>query len=174
VLQESSPLPSAVADSGDDPIKLPHLSRFRDRLGKWRYKFRRAGQQAYIQGQPDSPEFMAQYHSLLSEARRSKSTAPRPVLKRRYCPSFDDRGQPLVGVYLLMFNRKVVYVGSSLRMPQRVADHRSNGRPFDEVFYIATTPEQRKGLEKTLIRTINPLQNTAFRTDVLCGEEEGV
>jgi len=73
-----------------------------------------------------------------------------------------------------MFNRKVVYVGSSLRMPQRVADHRSNGRPFDEVFYIATTPEQRKGLEKTLIRTINPLQNTAFRTDVLCGEEEGV
>jgi predicted GIY-YIG superfamily endonuclease len=67
--------------------------------------------------------------------------------------------QPLIGVYLLLLKGKVVYVGSSLNMPNRVARHRTNGRPFDQVFYIATTANQREALETTLIRAISPPQN---------------
>ena len=50
-------------------------------------------------------------------------------------------------------------------MPKRVADHRGNGRPFDQVFYIATRANQREALERTLIRTINPPQNRMHRSD---------
>jgi hypothetical protein len=55
---------------------------------------------------------------------------------------------PLVGVYLLMLNWKVVYIGSSLNIPSRIKEHRTNGRPFDQAFYIATSAEQRETLEK--------------------------
>ena len=63
--------------------------------------------------------------------------------------------QPLIGIYLLMLKGKVVYIGSSLNMPSRVAGHRSNGRPFDQVSYIATRANQREQLEATLIRAIH-------------------
>ncbi|WP_155253468.1 hypothetical protein [Bradyrhizobium japonicum] len=66
---------------------------------------------------------------------------------------------PWVGVYLLMLKGKVVYVGSSRRMPRRVETHRLNGRPFDDVFYIATDEHQRLKLEATLIKSLNPIQN---------------
>jgi hypothetical protein len=46
-------------------------------------------------------------------------------------------------------------------MPRRVAEHRTNGRPFDQAFYIATLPNQREALERTLIKAIDPPQNRA-------------
>jgi hypothetical protein len=48
-------------------------------------------------------------------------------------------------------------------MPKRIAAHRVNGRPFDQVFYIATSARQREGLERLLIRAINPPQNRQHR-----------
>jgi hypothetical protein len=73
--------------------------------------------------------------------------------------------QPLIGVYLLLLRYSVVYIGESLNMPERVAAHRSNGRPFDQVYYIATTANQRAGLERILIRAINPPGNRRHRTN---------
>ena len=46
-------------------------------------------------------------------------------------------------------------------MPARVVQHRVNGRPFDQVFYIQTTFREREYLERTLIGAINPSQNRA-------------
>ena len=57
------------------------------------------------------------------------------------------------------------YIGESLNMPKRVAEHRSNGRLFDQAYYIATTANQRAGLERILIRAINPPGNRAHRTN---------
>jgi hypothetical protein len=62
-----------------------------------------------------------------------------------------------------MLKGKVAYIGSSLNMPQRVAAHRSNGRPFDQAFYIATKAKERDALERVLIRAINPPQNRTGR-----------
>lgn len=67
--------------------------------------------------------------------------------------------QPLIGVYLLMLKDKVVYIGESLQMPARVAAHRTNGRPFDKVFYIATKANERVELEATLIKAFAPTKN---------------
>jgi predicted GIY-YIG superfamily endonuclease len=75
--------------------------------------------------------------------------------------------EPAIGVYLLMLKGKVVYVGTSRTMQRRVANHRTNGRPFDDVFYIAADESKRAKLEAALIKSISPPQN---RT--LIGERE--
>lgn len=72
--------------------------------------------------------------------------------------------QPLIGVYLLMHRGALIYIGSSLHMPNRVAQHRANGRPFDKVHFIATKANERGLLEQTLIRALHPSQNRAHRT----------
>ena len=49
-------------------------------------------------------------------------------LASRLRAAFAERTQPQVGVYLLMLRGRLVYIGSSLNMPNRVAQHRSNGQ----------------------------------------------
>jgi hypothetical protein len=49
---------------------------------------------------------------------------------------------------------RIVYTGESLR----VVTHRANGRPFDQVYYIATTAKQRVTLERILIKAIKLVQ----------------
>jgi hypothetical protein len=70
-----------------------------------------------------------------------------------------ERSDPDVGVYILLLKGKIVYVGSSRTMRRRVAKHRTNGRPFDQVFYVATAEAERLRLEMTLIKAINPPGN---------------
>jgi hypothetical protein len=78
-------------------------------------------------------------------------------------PKRRDPDIPDIGVYLLLLDGEVVYIGESLDMPARVAGHRANGRPFDDVFYIGTHSGQRVALERILIRAINPPQNRKHR-----------
>ena len=65
------------------------------------------------------------------------------------------------GVYLLLLAGEIVYVGSSLGMGERVEQHRNYHRPFDQVFFIPTTKEERAALERILIKAIKPKQNGA-------------
>jgi hypothetical protein len=44
-------------------------------------------------------------------------------------------------------------------------EHRSNGRLFDQWFYIATDANERKRLEAILIKAINPSQNKVHRAN---------
>jgi hypothetical protein len=70
------------------------------------------------------------------------------------------RPRDFIGVYLLLLlNDEIVYIGTSLDMPERVATHRQHGRPFDRVVYIPTLESEREALERILIRAINPRQN---------------
>lgn len=137
--------------------------KYTDQHGRVRYYFRRHGlAKVPLPGLPWAPEFMAVYNTALAG-----TTLPLPSTLRggvRAKRGIDPKTvQPLIGVYLLMLRGKVVYVGSSLNMPNRVAEHRSNGRPFDQVFYIGTLSDQRGALERTLIKAINPSQNKAHR-----------
>jgi len=112
--------------------KYRYVQSFIDEVGKVRNYFRRPGYpRIALPDQIGSPEFIRAHAAAL----KSKRTPPRSALRG----GVESSGaQPLIGVYLLMLRGKVVYVGSSLNMPKRVADHRSNGRPFDKAFYIAT------------------------------------
>jgi hypothetical protein len=78
-----------------------------------------------------SPEFAASYQAALD--------APRAAPPSSLLGGVEKAGaEPLIGVYLLLLKGKVVFIGSSLNMPKRVAAHRLNGRPFDKAYYIAT------------------------------------
>jgi hypothetical protein len=99
-----------------------------------------------------SAEFEQEYRAALKMPKAKPPSSLRGGVKR-------SGAQPLIGVYLLMLKGKVTYVGSSLNMPRRVADHRRNGRPFDNAFYIATTAREREELERVLIRSIKPFGN---------------
>ena len=112
-------------------------------------------------GEPNSPEFIASYHT--AQGSRFDRMALPGGIRRSRMKGNPNAVQPLIGVYSLLLKGRVVYVGSSLNMPNRVATHQSYSRPFDQVFYIATTANQREMLERTLINAIDPPQNTQYR-----------
>jgi len=119
-----------------------------------------------LPGLPGSDEFMAAYGAALVETAHCiiPSTLPGGIVRPRGRRN-PNAVQPLIGVYLLMLKDKIVYVGESLNMPKRVAEHRSNGRPFDQAYYIAPVANQRANLERILIRAINPPGNRAHRAN---------
>ena len=131
-------------------MKYRFIDSFTDRHGHARVYFRRSGARIPLPA-IESPEFVTAYRAAINGSPLVRPRRERP------------RG-PLIGVYLLMRDGQVIYVGSSLNMPRRVAGHRANGRPFDQVFYIATKADQREALERTLIRQINPKQNRQGRS----------
>jgi hypothetical protein len=137
-----------------------YVNSYTDRHGRQRNYFRRGRGQPQISlpDKLDSVQFERAYKAALSsspEAVRNKAITQRTrtenILLRR--------DQPKAGVYLLLLNGEITYVGSSRNMPSRVADHRRNGRPFDKAFFIATREEERGPLEALLIRSIRPRQN---------------
>jgi hypothetical protein len=139
-------------------IRLKGLNSKRKRLadGSFRtYYWAWKGGPA-LRGEPGS----AQFHASYNEAVAPKiDKAPRPALR-----AGRSGAKPLIGVYLLMLNGEITYVGSSQNMPRSVAEHRSNGRPFDDAFYIATAAREREALERVLIAAVNPPQNRIGRS----------
>ena len=136
--------------------KIRFVQSFIDRNGRERHYLRRVGFKPVALPPPSSPDFMLAY----SEAMAATATS----LTARLRAAYAERTEPLIGVYLLMLKGKVVYIGSSLNMPKRVEQHRSNGRPFDKAHFIATEANERGELEQTLIRALHPSQNRAHRT----------
>jgi hypothetical protein len=73
--------------------------------------------------------------------------------------SASPNGAPEGGVYLLLIAGQVVYVGRSVDLLSRLAEHRRSGRPFDETRVIPCDLERSIWLERELIRTLDPEQN---------------
>jgi hypothetical protein len=135
-------------------MQLHYVNEFRDRHGRLRRYFRRPGQPAIpLPGEPGSSKFMKSYETALAGL-------PPPAKAKKQL-DHADRAQvpPKVGVYLLFLGDELVYVGSSMNMPGRVAEHRSNGRPSDRAYFIATKMSERGDLERALIRALRPSQN---------------
>jgi hypothetical protein len=135
-----------------------YLQAFIDDGGKHRIYFRRVGHPKIpLPGPIGSPEFILAYTAAFNEPLVPPSSLPGGVIAKR--GRDPNAVQPLVGVYLLLLKGQIAYVGESLNMPKRVAEHRSNCRPFDQVFYIATKANERVALERILIKAIIPPQN---------------
>jgi hypothetical protein len=150
--------------------ELPkHCTYAIDRHCKRRVRFFRRGFSTYLKGIPWSEDFMSECARALEDIGIPSVSFPASsflggVRFKHKSQHWNEIKPPLIGVYLLMRKGQVVYIGSSLNMPNRVRDHKTNGRPFDQVFYIATHAIQREALERTLIRAINPPQKSQHRT----------
>lgn len=71
--------------------------------------------------------------------------------------------EKISAVYLLGVDEKVLYVGQSKDVVNRVKTHRKNGIiPFTKCYYLAILPEYRSELESFLIWSYKPQYNKAY------------
>lgn len=150
-----------ITETTPDGEPIRFVQEVTDRNGYRRFYFRRPGHVKVSLPPLWSPDFTAVYAAALAGKAYPASTLPGGVRAKRGVDP--NTVQPLVGVYLLMLRGRVAYIGESVNMPNRVAAHRTNGRPFDQVFYIATKANQRKPLERALINALHPTQNKVHR-----------
>lgn len=65
------------------------------------------------------------------------------------------------GVYFLIRDGRVTYVGSSQNVRERIRGHATNGRPFDRCAWTLTSPFLRSALETVHIAMWSPPGNKA-------------
>ena len=158
-------------------------------------KFRRPGFPSIDLPPPvGSPQFLRAYYAALNATEREQNPVIEHVSKqlgvitsrvrvgsiRKLVKQLAGEEQAeQAGVYLLFLRKKLVWVGSSSNMRERVASHRRNGRPFDRAFYIPASDEDRLWLELILIKALNPPQNRNGRRsennkrgDLVCNSED--
>lgn len=66
------------------------------------------------------------------------------------------------GVYFLIRDGEIVYVGQSVDVLHRIARHRREGRQFDAYSFIECEPSDLDDLERTYIRAFVPEGNLSF------------
>lgn len=69
------------------------------------------------------------------------------------------RFRPACGVYFLIDDDEVVYVGQSTELHARVAQHRARWKQFDSYTYIPCESSQLAELERHYIRLFRPCLN---------------
>ena len=143
-----------------------YVNTYRDRLGKMRCYFKRGSHALVPLPDPSSPDFESAYQETLKMLAPEQN--PKPIVARILNSNKTKVGlerqrarQSKSGVYLLMLENRIAYVGTSEDMVARVTAHRANGRPFDRAFYIPINGRDRHNLERILIAAIKPEQNRA-------------
>lgn len=66
------------------------------------------------------------------------------------------------GIYFLIRDGNIVYVGQSVNVLWRIAKHRYEGRKFDSYAVVGCSPEQLDDLERVYIRALVPEDNMSF------------
>ena len=145
------------------PRGYKYVHSFTDKTGKRRNYFRRGKIYIALPERMETAEFKRAYdRALIGVPEQIRAKAQKYEAQAEHATQ--GRQQPLIGVYLLLLNDQVVYIGSSMNMSVRVAAHKANGRPFDQVFYIGTKMAERGTLERTLIRAFQPRQNRTLKS----------
>jgi hypothetical protein len=114
--------------------QYPYVQSFADKDGRVHNYFRRKGYpRVALPYEIGSPEFDKAYKAALKIPKSAAQSSLRGGVERR-------GAHPLIGVYLLVLKGKMTYIGSSLNMPRRVAEHRTNGRPLRRLSISAQQP----------------------------------
>lgn len=69
------------------------------------------------------------------------------------------------GIYFLIRNNEVVYVGQSIDVLGRISRHIREGKQFDAYAIMSAPENQLDELEKKYIRAFVPLENISFGND---------
>lgn len=85
---------------------------------------------------------------------------PAGLISERDIVSSSVPAEAMSGVYFLIQDSRVVYVGKSVDMYTRVSEHKSKGREFTHFSVIQCPPEGLNELESKYILAFNPIGNT--------------
>jgi hypothetical protein len=66
------------------------------------------------------------------------------------------------GIYFLILNNEVVYVGQSIDLLGRVSRHIRDGKRFDSYAFLSAPKEKLDELERKYIRAFVPVDNISF------------
>lgn len=66
------------------------------------------------------------------------------------------------GIYFLVLNREIVYIGQSVDILHRISRHRREGREFDSYSYLLCDQSKLDELEEKYIVALMPWQNKTF------------
>lgn len=66
---------------------------------------------------------------------------------------------PICGIYFLIQDGEVVYVGQSIDVLNRVAEHAAGPKQFDRYYYIEVEPQHLNTVEADYIVTLGPKYN---------------
>ncbi|MFA6904417.1 MAG: GIY-YIG nuclease family protein [Gallionellaceae bacterium] len=67
--------------------------------------------------------------------------------------------ESMSGVYFLILHERIIYIGKSVDVYNRISNHRSNGRIFTHYSIIQCPPEGLNELESKYILAFNPVGN---------------
>lgn len=67
--------------------------------------------------------------------------------------------EKICGVYFLVNGSRVVYIGQTIDIEDRVREHIQHGKIFERYFWVPCHPEDRRRLETAYILMINPPEN---------------
>jgi hypothetical protein len=70
---------------------------------------------------------------------------------------------PRSGIYFLIQDGEIVYVGKSIHIPLRLRDHKRNGKIYSHVFFVECQKEDLDELERHYIQTFLPRLNIALK-----------
>ena len=68
----------------------------------------------------------------------------------------------MCGVYCLLHDMEIVYIGRSNNVDRRVWEHDANGLVFDSYSYIPAPEHESVAIERALIRKYRPKLNTVW------------
>ena len=71
--------------------------------------------------------------------------------------------QPLCGVYFLVHESRVVYVGQSINVLLRVQDHKKSGKTFDSYAFIRCPQEYLDVVESLYMHLLRPELNHSLK-----------
>lgn len=77
----------------------------------------------------------------------------------------EEKEYRIAGIYFLVVDGCIVYVGMSNDIERRIFTHRKNGNRFDAVAWFETPLEYIRDVEAYYIRRIKPLWNDKYPID---------
>lgn len=154
-------------------LALRYVQSFRDRHGHPRHYFRRRGFGAPLPGAPGDDAFMTEYLRLLSDPEGAWSRARKPAFKRAPKPPrllteelIASLAVPWArkncGIYFLLREGRVIYVGRSRNVYFRVLKHKH--RQFQAWHWLPCAESDLERLERAYLDLLLPALNRDDRT----------
>jgi hypothetical protein len=81
------------------------------------------------------------------------------ALDKEYIISNSVPALPLCGIYFLIKDNEIVYVGQSIHIPRRLKTHKRDQKSFDKVFFVECKRKELDCLERKYIRKFVPKLN---------------